>query len=157
MSAQELKELEHVVSEADQSAAGPEAATPGPDSGGGTSPAADPVSEAEAIFTLVVNVASVGVPLIGERYGQGEIRRIAEAYVPVAQKHGWDLNLWLARYALELALIYAVVAPVAKDLVTIARARMAAKKPDAKEQANARSPDAPLYKPMADAQAHPAT
>lgn len=152
MNEQDLRDLQTLVNEADAGQTG--AAQPGgPPPGADAPPLIDPVAEAESIFGLAVNVASVALPLIGERYGKAEVRRIAEAYVPVAAKRGWDLNVWLAQYALELALIYAVVAPVGQDLVQLARARMQAKKPKPAEPKAPAAPEQPVYKPMADAQA----
>lgn len=74
--------------------------------------APDPVAETAAMLGAVVALASPLLPYLPTIYTPETVQALAGAYVPVAEKHGWNVGGWLDRYAAELALV-AVAAPVA--------------------------------------------
>lgn len=74
--------------------------------------APDPVAETAAMLGAVVALASPLLPYLPTIYTPETVQALAGAYVPVAEKHGWNVGGWLDRYAAELALV-AVAGPVA--------------------------------------------
>lgn len=90
----------------------------------------DEVGEAEGVFALVVAVASAVEPTVETLYDAARVRKIAEAYVPLAQKRGWDLVTWLENWGPEIAFVIAVVPPqIAKAIVAAIKAKFASQKP----------------------------
>ena len=90
----------------------------------------DEVGEAESVFALVVAVASAVEPAIEKIYDPERVRKIAEAYVPLAQKRGWDIVKWLEAWGPEIGFVIAVVPPpIAKAIVAAIKAKFSGKKP----------------------------
>lgn len=90
----------------------------------------DEVGEAESVFALVVAVASAVEPAVETLFDAARVRKIAEAYVPLAQKRGWDLVVWLENWGPEIAFVIAVVSPqIAKAIVAAIKAKFFSKKP----------------------------
>lgn len=71
----------------------------------------DPVQETAAMFGAVVALASPLLPYLPTIYTPETVQALAGAYVPVAQKYGWDAGGWLEKFGAEIALI-AVAGPV---------------------------------------------
>lgn len=74
--------------------------------------APDKVAEMAAMLGAVVALASPLLPYLPTIYTPETVQALAGAYMPVAEKHGWNVGGWLERYAAELALV-AVAGPVA--------------------------------------------
>jgi hypothetical protein len=72
--------------------------------GTGAPPPPDPVAEAKAVFGVVVLMLSPVLPYLRTIYTDDALGMLAGAYVPVAQKYGWDMNSWLGQYAAEIGL-----------------------------------------------------
>lgn len=83
--------------------------------------APDPVAETAAMLGAVVALASPLLPYLPTIYTPETVQALAGAYVPVAEKHGWNVGGWLDRYAAELALV-AVAGPVAIRTATAHKA-----------------------------------
>lgn len=125
------------------------AATAGPVAGAtpeALPPAVDPVQEAKAIFSTVVALASPLLPYLTTIYTDDRLDMLAGAYVPVAQKYGWDVGGWLGAYSAEIALA-AVAAPLAIQTAKAHREFVAAKLPEMEEKASAPGTAEP-HKPM---------
>lgn len=90
----------------------------------------DEVGEAESVFALVVAVASAVEPTVETIYDPERVRKIAEAYVPLAQKRGWDIVKWLEAWGPEIGFVIAVVPPpIAKAIVAAIKSKFSGKKP----------------------------
>lgn len=64
----------------------------------------DPVAEAKAVFGVAVMMLTPVLPYLPGIYTDEALGNLAAAYVPVAQKYGWDMSTWLGQYAAEIAL-----------------------------------------------------
>jgi len=103
-------------------------------------PAPDPVAETAAAFGVVVAVLSPLLPYVGAIYTDDRIKALAGAYVPVAEKYGWESGGgFFDKWGAEIALL-AVAGPMAAQTVAAHRAWMAER---AKERGEAGQGDAP--------------
>lgn len=100
-------------------------------------PVVDPVAEARAVFGVVVGMAAPLLPYLPTIYSDEKLDLLAAAYVPVAEKYGWNVGGWLGEYSAEIALV-AVAAPLAIQTAKAHREHAAAiaaanapKKPEA--------------------------
>lgn len=118
--------LEQLAAEAQADTAAPAAPAPVV----APAPAADPVAETKAVFGTVVAMLSPLLPYLPAIYTDEAVTRLAAAYVPVAQKYGWDLNSLLAGYAAEIALVGTAV-PLAMQTAIAHRQWIAARAQDA--------------------------
>lgn len=75
-------------------------------------PPPDPAKEAADVFGLAVVVLSPMLPYLPAIYTPDRVQAIAAAYVPVAEKYGWDLSGTLGKYSAELGLALAVLPTV---------------------------------------------
>lgn len=85
----------------------------------------DPVAEARAVFGLVVGMAAPMLPYLPAIYTDEKLDILAAAYVPVAEKYGWNVGGWLGEYSAEIALV-AVAAPLAIQTAKAHREHVAA-------------------------------
>lgn len=65
---------------------------------------ADPSAETAAVIGLVVGMLTPMLPYLPAIYTDDKVRALAGAYVPVAQKYGWDSGGWFDRYGAEIML-----------------------------------------------------
>lgn len=99
-------------------------------------PVVDPVAEAQAVFGMVVALAAPMLPYLPAIYTDEKLAMLAGAYVPVAQKYGWDVGGRLGNYGAEIALV-AVAAPLAIQTAQANKAFVAAKIAEAKPKEGA--------------------
>lgn len=85
---------------------------PAPDGAGGAVAVRDRVREARDVFGLGVVMLSPMLPYLPEVYTPERLDALAGAYVPVADKYGWDVGGLLSEYSAEVALV-AVALPLA--------------------------------------------
>lgn len=96
----------------------------------------DKVEEAEQIFALAMSIAGGIDPVVEKVYDAERVRKIAEAWVPLAEKRGWDLIAWLSKWGPEIGFVIAVVPPpIAKAIVAAIKAKVSSKKAPAAEPA----------------------
>lgn len=76
----------------------------------------DPAEEAKAAFGLVVGLLSPLLPYLPAIYTDDALSRLAGAYVPVAEKYGWNMGGMFDQYGAEI-----VLAGVALPLVAQTR------------------------------------
>lgn len=69
------------------------------------------VQQAEQLFTVFFQILGAASPKVRDHYPPQQIRAIAEAWVPVAQKRGWDVGGWLKDFGPEIALGFALLPP----------------------------------------------
>lgn len=117
-------------------------------------PAVDPVQEAKAIFATVVALGAPLLPYLTDIYTDDRLDMLAGAYVPVAQKYGWDVGGWLGNYSAEIALA-AVAAPLAMATAKAHREFAASKLPQAPAVAEAQQPGKLTAEPAPAAAAAP--
>ena len=152
--------MEHETEEvagAELAAMGPEMAAldaevfeqgPAPEGAEATS-AVDPAKEMAAVIGVAVGLLSPALPYLPGIYTQERIQQIAAAYVPVAEKHGWNMGGWMEQWGAEIAL-GAVALPALMQTVQAhkaykdAKARAAAME---KGQAPAAAEDRPEASP----------
>lgn len=94
---------------------------------GAVPPPPDPVAEAKAVFGVAVMMLSPVLPYLPAIYTDEALGNLAAAYVPVAQKYGWDMSTWLGQYAAEIALA-GVAIPLAMRTSAAHQAWVKAKK-----------------------------
>jgi len=112
--------------EAEAIAAETEPEAPGAEPGQPAAPEGpDKVAEAKAVFSMVVALASPLLPYLPSIYTEERLEMLAGAYVPVAEKHGWDMGEFLAGWSAEIALV-GVAAPLAIQTMQAHRAHAAA-------------------------------
>lgn len=118
--------IEDLKAEAVAEAAASAAAAPV--SLGETAPAVavvDPVAEARALFGVVVGLAEPMMPYLPTIYTPEKLDTLAAAYVPVAEKYGWNVGGWLSEFGAEIALAAAAV-PLAIQTAKAHRGHVAA-------------------------------
>lgn len=118
-------------------------------------PAADPVGEAKAVFGMAVAMLSPLLPYLPTIYTEQTLGALASAYVPVAQKYGWDLPGMLGEYGAEIALVGTAV-PLAMQTYVAHKAYVASKQPPPKQQAKLAAAPNDLPSPPGDAATPPA-
>lgn len=69
------------------------------------------VAEAEQMFGMVFGLLYV-VPTIKAAYPPAQVKLIAVAYVPLAEKHGWQMGDLMARFGPEIGFAFALLPPV---------------------------------------------
>lgn len=75
-------------------------------------PPPDPAAEMAAVIRTVTTMLSPLLPYLPAIYTEETCAGIAAAYMPVADKYGWQTGGWFEQFGAELALV-AVAAPVA--------------------------------------------
>lgn len=120
-----MEKVEEVIEgQADWNALEASIEKPAPLDGAESAPEVDPVAEAEAMFGFVVATLAGMAPFVEQWYPPERVRKIAETYVPLADRRGWDTWGWLEKYGLELAFIGAVLPPQAiKIAIEAAKAK----------------------------------
>lgn len=105
--------------------------------GGAADIGPDPVAETSAVLSMVVGMLSPLLPYLPEIYTPEKIAALAGAYVPVAEKYGWQSAGWLDKYGAEVVLI-ATAAPVAMQTAQAHRAWQAAREAERRAKSGER-------------------
>lgn len=121
------------------------AAEPGPESD--TLPEvldAEPgeVQQIEQALLVVFGLLGAAVPKVREHYPPEQIHAIAVAFVPVANKHGWNVGGWARDFAPEIALAFALLPPAVLQAVLNKIVDAAVGKAPEKKEAAAAEPAA---------------
>lgn len=115
--APELSAMAHEVAALDGDVFDP---GPVPD-GAGPVAAPDPASEMRDIIALAVGLLAPALPYLPTIYTDEKITALAGAYVPVAEKYGWDVGGALSNWGAEIALA-AVAVPLGVQTANAHRA-----------------------------------
>lgn len=97
----------------------------------------DTVEESRQMWAMVFTVAGGIMPEVERLYTPERIERIAVAWVPLAQKRGWDLGDLFGRWAPEIMFVVAIIPPeMGKAIAAMVRAKLAGRRaPATVEQA----------------------
>ena len=131
----DANQITAIIAEAADDEAAQAASMPGAEQ---AAPAADPVEETKAIFAAIVALLSPLLPYLLLIYTEEKITMLAAAYVPVAEKYGWNVGGFLEQFGAEIALI-GVSIPLAIQ-TSRAHAEFIAKKAIEKAAESAKTP-----------------
>lgn len=107
-----------------------EAAAAGGDLGGDARPVppeeADPVAESRELWNFVFTLVGGLAPEMAKLYPPDRVEKIAVAWVPLAQKRGWDLGAILGEWGPEIMFAVAIVPPeIGRAVLALIRAKLA--------------------------------
>ncbi len=91
---------------------------------------ADPVQESRELWGFVFAVLAGVMPEMAKLYPADRVERIAVAWVPLAEKRGWDLGAILGQWGPEIMFAVAIVPPeIGKAVIALIRAKLNKGKP----------------------------
>lgn len=91
---------------------------------------ADPVQESRELWGMVFAVMAGVMPEVDRLYPAERVERIAVAWVPLAQKRGWDLGAILGAWGPEIMFAVAVVPPeVGRAILALVKAKLGKARP----------------------------
>lgn len=91
---------------------------------------ADPVQESRELWAFVFAVLGGVVPEMARLYPPDRVERIAVAWVPLADKRGWDLSAVLGQWGPEIMFAVAIVPPeIGRAVIALVRAKLNRGKP----------------------------